>query len=175
MAAAAPSPSGTGPSDAGCVCVAPSLSWIQSLPKVEMHAHLSGSVKDSTIRAMLREEAEAAGTPLDAAAASSEPSCLSTFISGERTLSQCFEVFSLLHRLLSSLDAVARVTREVIADFAADEVVYLELRTTPRALPARGTSKREYVQTVVDAIRECEKTSGTKMRNHMLMDGWMVG
>ena len=156
MATAAPS-SASAPPGEPCACVAPPLSWIQTVPKVEMHAHLSGSVKDSTIRAMLREEAEAAGTAADAVAALSEPSCLSTFISGERTLSQCFEVFSLLHRLLSTLPAVARVTREVIADFAADEVVYLELRTTPRALA--GASKRQYVQTVVDAIRECEETS----------------
>jgi adenosine deaminase len=120
---------------------------------------------------MLREEAEAAGTAADAVAALSEPSCLSTFISGERTLSQCFEVFSLLHRLLSTLPAVARVTREVIADFAADEVVYLELRTTPRALA--GRSKRDYVQTVVDAIRECEETSGrTRSTSGWLLTGW---
>lgn len=148
--------------------VPPSLEWIRSLPKAEMHAHLSGSVRDETIRQMFTEEALAATEgashePSSAAAAElfSLSACLSTLTSGERSLSQCFEVFALLHRLLSSLSAVARVTREVIHDFALDGVVYLELRTTPRAMPAKGktpaSTKREYVQTVVDTILQAQE------------------
>ena len=33
-----------------------------------------------------------------------------------------------------NLPAVRRITREVLDDFAADNVRYLELRSTPRAL-----------------------------------------
>jgi len=156
MAAAAPNP-------------VPSLAWLRSLPKVEMHAHLSGSVRDSTIHALLAEEARELGQAAPSVASSS----LSTFVSGERNLSQCFEVFALLHRLLSTLPAVARAAREVVADFAADEVVYLELRTTPRALPKGNTTKREYVDTVVQVLRECEQTirtpSGRRIHVRLLL------
>ena len=48
----------------------------------------------------------------------------------------------------------------MVADFAADGVVYLELRTTPRALPD-GTSKRQGVEAVVQTLRECEQSVRT--------------
>jgi adenosine deaminase len=44
----------------------------------------------------------------------------------------------------------------VLRDFAADGVVYLELRTTPRPLPRSGLSKAGYVEAVLAAIREYE-------------------
>ena len=58
---------------------------------------------------------------------------ITTFKHGDRTLKECFQVFALTHRLVNSLPIVARVVREVIADFAADGVAYAEIRTTPRA------------------------------------------
>lgn len=45
----------------------------------------------------------------------------------------------------------------MLRDFAADGVVYLELRTTPRAMPAAGLTEAGYVQTILDAIAEYER------------------
>jgi adenosine deaminase len=70
-----------------------------------------------------------------------------------RTLGQCFEIFELIHKVIDSLPVLRRVTREVIDDMVASGVVYLELRTTPRALPD-GTSKREYVHAVADEVKK---------------------
>jgi adenosine deaminase len=39
----------------------------------------------------------------------------------------------------------------MIEDFANENVVYLEIRTTPRVVPGQMT-KRSYVETVLDAI-----------------------
>jgi len=55
LAAATSNINGTVPSSMS----SPTLEWIQSLPKVELHAHLSGSVKEETIKRMLIEEQEA--------------------------------------------------------------------------------------------------------------------
>jgi adenosine deaminase len=52
----------------------------------------------------------------------------------ERSLSECFEIFELIHALVDTAPVLKRVTREVLEDFAADGVCYVELRTTPRAL-----------------------------------------
>jgi len=40
----------------------------------------------------------------------------------------------------------------VLHDFQADGVVYLELRTTPRAMPATGITKETYVKTVSSVL-----------------------
>ena len=38
------------------------------------------------------------------------------------------QVFALIHAVTTSPEVLARITREVIADFEADGVCYLELR-----------------------------------------------
>lgn len=42
-------------------------------------------------------------------------------------------------------------------DFAQDGVVYLELRTTPRAMPSAGLSKAGYIQLVLDSLAAAEQ------------------
>ncbi len=61
-------------------------------------------------------------------------------------------------------------TLSVLHDFAADGVVYLELRTTPRALhsPSGTLSKAQYVQTVLDAIRGFE-AGGGRLRTRLIL------
>lgn len=53
-------------------------------------------------------------------------------------MSECFELFALIHSLTTDHDLITSMTQEVLEDFAADNVVHLELRTTPKvqmALP----------------------------------------
>lgn len=56
-----------------------------------------------------------------------------------------------------------RATTSVLQDFADDGVVYLELRTTPRATPAM--TAQEYVAAIVDAIKDfpCSNKMHTKL------------
>lgn len=44
------------------------------------------------------------------------------------------------------------MTKDVIFEFAADNVIYLELRTTPRAVPGVMT-RTQYIQAVIDTIQ----------------------
>ena len=53
---------------------------------------------------------------------------------GGRSLPECFQLFDLYHILATDHETVARITKEAIEDFAAENVVYLELRTTPKVL-----------------------------------------
>ena len=48
-------------------------------------------------------------------------------------------------------------------EFAADGVVYAELRSTPRAVEGRMT-KRQYVQALVEAVRRCNEGGGSTTR-----------
>ena len=92
--------------------------FVAALPKVELHAHLHGSARLSTI-------AELAPPGVDRAVLTSDT---------ERSLEGCFAIFGAIHRTVTSLSAVRRITAEVLEDLAAENVKYLDLRTTPRAL-----------------------------------------
>ena len=62
-----------------------------------------------------------------------------------------FLIFPLIHAVTDNTEAVRMVTRDVIQEFRADGVRYLELRTTPREVRGR-MSRLEYCQTVLDQI-----------------------
>lgn len=70
-----------------------------------------------------------------------------------------FPLFSsYIYHLVNDLAALRHTTLSVLRDFAADGVVYLELRTTPRALPRSGLSKEGYVEAILGVIREHESS-----------------
>lgn len=48
------------------------------------------------------------------------------------------------------------MAKDVIKEFAADGVKYLELRSTPREEKSTGLTKRRYVETVLKAIQQCK-------------------
>ena len=94
------------------------MALCRRLPKVELHAHLHGSARLCTI-------ADLAPPGVDQALLTSDT---------ERSLEGCFAIFGAIHRTVTTLAAVRRITAEVLSDFAAENVKYLEMRTTPRAL-----------------------------------------
>lgn len=55
---------------------------------------------------------------------------------------------------MDDADAVKLVAREVVRDFAEDGVVYLELRTTVKAIPGSGMTEEDYLTAVVEGIQE---------------------
>jgi adenosine deaminase len=64
-----------------------------------------------------------------------------------------FPLFSkYIYALCNDRAAITYTTTSVLSDFHADGVVYLELRTTPRALPSGSLSTDEYVKTVLECI-----------------------
>jgi len=106
---------------------------IRRMTKVELHAHLNGSIRPTTLRRLAAERG------LDAA-------CLDE----KRTLEVCFEVFALIHKCVDRLEVVALVALEFLEDLRADGCAYVELRTTPRAL--QGRTEADYVKTVCNVL-----------------------
>ncbi|KRT86312.1 hypothetical protein AMK59_1091, partial [Oryctes borbonicus] len=60
--------------------------------------------------------------------------------------------FKVAHDVTITKQAVYTATKDVIEDFYQDNVIYLELRTTPRAV--EGLSKTEYIEAVIEAIKD---------------------
>lgn len=64
-----------------------------------------------------------------------------------------FPLFSsYIYNLLTDVDSIREATTAVLEDFHADGVVYVELRTTPRATPL--VSAETYVRTILSAIAD---------------------
>lgn len=124
--------------------------FVKALPKIELHAHLTGSISPQCLHAIWSQK-RASGTaldlddPLDACRPVGEHHDILTF----------FKVFdTYIYGLINDREAVASATRQVLADFEEDGVRYLELRTTPRESLATGLTKEAYVETVLDALAE---------------------
>ncbi|KAF5830167.1 hypothetical protein DUNSADRAFT_14944 [Dunaliella salina] len=117
------------------------LRFCRHLPKLELHAHLNGSIRPETLRSL----AEAKGmshllAPLNAVAA--KGNCCS--------LEECFMLFGIIHQLTTDFGTISAIASQVVLDFAEDNVVYLELRTSPKS--REGMTKELYVKAVLDGI-----------------------
>lgn len=121
------------------------LSFTRSLAKVELHAHLNGSVRRSTLASL----AISLGLSPEAIVASSQ------ILPGDtRSTSAQFSVFQLAHKCIRGAEVLRRVAREILEDWSEDGVVYAEMRTTPRAHEEVGLSVEDYVQAVLEGSRD---------------------
>ncbi|KAG8165688.1 hypothetical protein KVR01_004240 [Diaporthe batatas] len=122
-----------------------------ALPKIELHAHLSGSISRQCLHEVWLMKKEAGETDL------ADPLVEMPDGKHDYNLKTFFPLFSsYIYHLVDDLPALRHTTLSVLSDFANDGVVYLELRTTPRALPRSGLSKAGYVEAILAAIREFE-------------------
>ncbi|KAJ8104865.1 hypothetical protein OPT61_g10526 [Boeremia exigua] len=61
------------------------------------------------------------------------------------------------------------VSDTLLQDFQADGVVYLELRTTPRAVPEKGITKDDYVRTVLSVLDAWNKSEANTLRAFLIL------
>jgi len=133
--------------------------FYQTLPKVELHRHLEGSLRIPTMMEVARShgmahKATAFLRPLVQIQAD-EPLTFDNFLSK----------FGILREFFLSPEVITRITREAILDAAADRVRYLELRFTPVALSkAGGYPLAEVMDWVVDASQKASSESGMLTR-----------
>ncbi len=134
--------------------VAPSKFRLQeilaSLPKVDLHRHLEGSLRLKTLVELARRD----GLPLpqDERSLSSQ---VQVQQGDERTSPLFLSKFEPLRQFYRSPENIRRITREVIEDAARDGVRYLELRFTPVTLIRLGDfSLEDVVAWVVETASE---------------------
>lgn len=66
-------------------------------------------------------------------------------------------MFQTIHQLTSSPEDILMVTKDVIKEFADDGVKYLELRSTPRRENATGMTKKTYVESILEGIKQSKQ------------------
>ncbi|KAI1435726.1 Metallo-dependent hydrolase [Xylaria sp. CBS 124048] len=124
----------------------------KSMPKIELHAHLSGSISRQCLHDIWLRKRAAGQTDLE------DPLILMPVGKHDFNLETFFPLFSsCIYRLVDDIDSLRFSTVSVIEDFARDGVVYLELRTTPRPFPKAGLDKEAYVDHILSAIDEAQR------------------
>lgn len=71
------------------------------------------------------------------------------------TLSECFLKFKFAHNLTDTKEALKLATECMISDFAAENTIYLEIRTTPKEND--HLSRLEYLEAIIEGIQDSEK------------------
>lgn len=135
---------------------------IRALPKIELHRHLEGSVRLETLVDIARDHHLDVVQPLTADTL--RP--LVQVVSDETHSPQQFlSKFAVLRQFYLTEAIVQRITREIVADAAADNVRYMELRFTPRALCHVTRSPLEdVVRLVCDTANEAASAHNMMVR-----------
>ncbi|KAF1739754.1 Adenosine deaminase-like protein A [Beauveria bassiana] len=116
-----------------------------ALPKIELHAHLTGSVSRRTLHDIWRRKKDAGETDIQ------DPMEVMPEGKHNYSVQAFFPLFSsYIYNLLTDAASITEATTAVLHDFCADGVVYAELRTTPRATPS--LTPEAYVRTILAAI-----------------------
>jgi adenosine deaminase len=130
-----------------------------AFPKVELHRHLEGSLRLSTLIEIGRMHGlDLVGTdhlrPL-VQVGEDEPYTFENFLSK----------FATLRLFYRSPEVIGRITHEAIEDAAVDNIRYLELRFTPVALSrAEDFPLGEVMDWVIDGAQKGEADLGVKTR-----------
>ncbi|XP_078693748.1 N6-Methyl-AMP deaminase-like [Branchiostoma floridae x Branchiostoma belcheri] len=135
--------------------------FCRRLPKVELHAHLSGSVSETTIQKLqVKKGVGHEGLQGDTAIRKGET----------RHLQEPFRIFKIIQDLSATEEAIFMMTEDVISEFAADGVRYLELRSTPRHVPHTGMTPQSYVESILSAIQKCKDREDVVVRLLLAID-----
>lgn len=131
------------------------LDIIRKVPKVELHEHLDGGLRPSTIIELAQER--------DIALPSYNSDELKTwFVRGckQKSLSLYLETFSVTTAVMQDKEALFRVAKEEVLDLSKENVVYAEIRFAPELHTKKGLNLEEVVTTVLRGLEAGKKETG---------------
>jgi adenosine deaminase len=121
-----------------------------AIPKVELHCHVEGTVRPSTVVELARKN----GRQLR----SEDPTELYRYTS----LNSFLEIFWLVQELLADREDWARVAHESVVDGAAHGLRYREMFFTPARHLAAGQDLAEIVAGLSQGIEQAEMETGAR-------------
>jgi adenosine deaminase len=130
---------------------------IKRCPKVELHDHLDGGLRCSTIIELAKAE--------NITLPETDPEKLEKwFIRGgeEKSLALYLESFSITSQIMQTTEALERVAFEAIEDLAKENVVYAELRFAPEIHTAKGLNLEEIVTSVLKGLERGRKKTNVQ-------------
>ncbi len=131
------------------------LEQIRRLPKTDLHVHLDGSLRLSTILELAAEDGIAlpASTPAELAEA---------MHAGKNTgsLTEYLKAFDITLRVLQTESALTRAAYELGEDAAAEGVRYMEVRYAPMLHTQRSLALTKVVEAVLEGLRQAQDEFG---------------
>jgi adenosine deaminase len=129
---------------------------LERLPKTDLHVHLDGSVRIST----LIELAEAQGVALPI----TDPVALADHmhVQDAENLVDYLGRFDTTLSVLQRPDALERVAYELAEDAAAENVQYMEVRFSPVLHQQEGLSMEEAVEAALGGLQRAEEALGIR-------------
>jgi adenosine deaminase len=133
---------------------------LRRLPKVDLHRHLEGSLRLETLADVARIHG------VDLPSYNIEALRPYVQVTEDKPDFHAFlRKFEFLRRFYSRREAIERIAYEAVADAAADNVRYLELRFSPATLARdEGFTLLEVMDWVIDAVAQAERDCGTMAR-----------
>ncbi|KAL4869790.1 hypothetical protein BDV12DRAFT_72493 [Aspergillus spectabilis] len=139
--------------------------FARSLPKIELHAHLSGSISRQCLHEIWLEK-----KARDPAFDVEDPLMVMPPGKVDFSLNTFFQVFSKsIYHLVNDLESIAYATTSVLQSFLDDGVRYLELRTIPRASPNSLFTRDQYLSTVLDTIASFKSHNPDKISIYLIL------
>ncbi|NDJ77673.1 MAG: adenosine deaminase [Chloroflexi bacterium] len=130
-------------------------------PKIELHRHLEGSTRLSTLVEVAREY----DIPLPAYDVEHLRPYVQMTENDEPNFAVFLSKFSVLRHFYRSATIIRRITREAIQDAAADNIKYMELRFTPHALARQNEcTYEEVIGYVCEASTLAQRDFGIQVR-----------
>ncbi|KAF2112969.1 hypothetical protein BDV96DRAFT_496873 [Lophiotrema nucula] len=139
--------------------------FTRRLPKIELHAHLTGSISRACLHDIWQQK-----SARDPALDLEDPLVAIPHGKVDYDIKTFFPLFSsYIYKLCNDMTSIEYSTKAVLEEFQADGVVYLELRTTPRAIPEQNITKDDYVWTILDIINAHNEDPNNTMRAHLIL------
>jgi adenosine deaminase len=127
---------------------------LQNLPKVDLHRHLEGSLRLSTLAEIAREH----GVDLPSYDVEELRPYVQVTTDETPDFHAFLEKFNFLARFYSKLDCIDRISYEAVADAAQDNIKYLELRFNPVTFAlCQGFCFEEVMERVISAVKKAEQ------------------
>ncbi len=131
------------------------LSFIEKLPKTDLHVHLDGSLRlESILDLAARDRVELPGD---------DPESLRRAMHlGENcgSLVEYLKAFDITLRVMQTEPALTRIAYELAEDAAAEGVRYMEVRYAPMLHTRKGLKLTSVIEAVLEGLRAAQKDHG---------------
>ncbi|WP_026675090.1 adenosine deaminase [Alkalihalobacterium bogoriense] len=133
-------------------------SVIKSLPKVDLHLHLDGSVKPNTLIELAKQK----GVILPAETETELLPYMQVTKTGQ--LKDYLKTFDLVLPMMQTEEALERIAFEVVEQASLDNCIYIEVRFGPILHTREGLRLEQVISAVIKGLQRGESTFGVKAR-----------